>query len=227
MKLFFTTLLVFSSFAASASMKECRSYSNEVLSNAVTEDPKAGNETHPYRMDRSEKKSLEFLTKFDVKKLGFKLNKDARVNILKDCTQLANNSAAEAFCNNSFEIFNYFRALTHGMKHYGWSAATITLAKKQIESYVAEVATVESSLLDTMLAANVLSELAGTGHAKGIDTKALAKLNADLDVANLELKKSAMDRNGPMTCRDFQGIAAQEMKQNAIFSKRLLALNKF
>jgi|GEM_PF-6831448 len=227
MKLFFTTLLVFSSLSTAASMKECRTYSTEVLSNAVTEDPKAGNETHPYRMDRDEKKSLDFIKKFDVKKLGFKLNKEARLNILKDCKQLANKTAADAFCNNSFEIFNYFRALTYGMKHYGWSPATITLAKKQIESYVSEVAATEPSLLDTMLAANVLVELSGTGHAKALDSKALAKLNADLDLANLELKKSATERSGPMNCKDFQAIAAQEMKQNVVFSKRLLALNKF
>jgi len=227
MKFLFTTLLLVTSLVASANMKECRNYSNEVLSKAITEDPKAGNETHPYRMAKDEKKALEFIKKFDVKKLGFKINKEARINILKDCKQLANNSAADAFCNNSFEIFNYFRALTHGMKHFGWSAGTITLAKKQIESYVAEVAAVEPSLLDTMLAANVLVELGNTGHAKGLDTKALAKLNADLDAANLELKKNAMDRNGPMNCKDFQAIAAQEIKQNAVFSKRLLTLNKF
>ncbi len=225
MKTFLILALSLSAATSWASLKECRQYSADVLRNAVTEDLKA-TDTHKARMNKDEKKSLEFINKFDVKKLGLKLNKDERTKLLTNCEKLANANPNEVFCNNSFEIFNYFRAFTHAVKNYGWSAASTLEARKQIYNYINEVIKTEASLLDTMMATEVLLELAKTNKAKNLDLKAITQLSKDLDKANIELKESAMSRTGPMNCKDFQGIAAQEIKLNATYVKRLAALNK-
>jgi hypothetical protein len=225
MKTFLLFALSFGAATSWANMNECRQYSKDILSKAVTEDPKV-TDGHPYRMNKDEKKALEFINKFDVKKLGFKINKEARTKILRNCEQMANKSAAEVFCNNSFEIYNYFRGLTHGLKYHKWSAATVALGKKQAHDYVTEVTANEPSMLDTILATNVLSDLAKTGLAKSLDAKALTHLSQELDKANIELREKAQNRQGPMDCKAFQEIAAQEIKMNATFSKRLAALNK-
>ena len=225
MKTLLLFVLTLGAASSWADMNECRQYTNDVLRKAVTEDPKV-TDGHPYRMNKDEKKALEFINKFDVKKLGFKINKEARTKILSNCEQLANKSAGDVFCNNSFEIFNYFRGLTHGVKYYKWSAATVALAKKQAHNYVAEVTATEPSMLDTILATSILVDLAKTGQAKSLDAKALTQLSQDLEKANVELRDKAQNRQGPMDCKAFQEIAAQEIKMNATFSKRLSTLNK-
>lgn len=208
-----------------ASLQECRSFTTNVLQKAVTEDPKV-TDSHPYRMNKDEKKSLEYINKFDVKKLGLKLNKDARTEILKDCQQLANKTAAEAFCNNSIDIYNYFRSLIHASKNYSWSSQTVSLAKTQMSAYINEVVATESSLLDTILATNLLQDAAKAGIVKGLDTKAINTLAQELEKGNVQLRNNMQNRAGPMDCQGFQGIAAQEIKMNAQFVKRLEKLNK-
>lgn len=152
----------------------CLQHRKDVLEKPVTESEAADLDDEQYYFVRNEKTALTFIHAFDISKFTLKENQLEYEAIINACVVEKNPNYK--VCETLFPAFKFFRALIHGMNQYRWSPATIQKAKTITLSYIKYVAQSESSLMDILLANDLLGRLSTRGHIP----KNLATGSADL-----------------------------------------------
>src|SRR5688500_13854351 len=113
----------------------CQEQVSNVLQKAIHEDEAAAKKNQdPYRLVKSEKEALAFISAFDLNKFVHEELKKEGEYAVNRCVDLEQVTFDKS-CSSSFPVYHFFRGLTHGMKHYGWSRSTKALGKDLLKRY--------------------------------------------------------------------------------------------
>lgn len=175
-ELFLMITLIFSTQVFGVSHDECAKFGKEVLAKAIFEDPKASDNEYPFRFIKDEKTAVEYLKKFDVKKLNFSEKKAQQEEETK--YYLANNCDQKLFdkkflfCESfGFASRDFFVGLIYGMKNYSWSNETILLGKQKLWDYLNGASEYSTSSINLLISLDVARTLG--------ESKLVAELNPE------------------------------------------------
>jgi hypothetical protein len=218
----------FSLLAQSPSLKECNKHKEEVLNKAFFEDEEAlkkDKNNHNIRFVKNEKNAIDLLMKYDVTKLGGKFNLSQSILEVESCTNPNDKPSAVKYCEDSFSNYNYFRGLIYGLKHYDWSEKTRSLAMEKFWIYVNESTKTKQTLLETIMAINLVKQMSDAGLITKPGVKQVNDLERQAENADNKLRKDLKNQNGKqMNCTEFKNARTKEIDLSQDLAAKLKAL---
>lgn len=203
--------------------KACLEHVKKVLRPAISESENPDLDDENYYFVRDEQKALSFIENFDVDKFTLHENQLEYESIIKAC--VINRDPGHVTCDTLLPAFKFLRGLIHGMNQYGWSNPTKQKGTSITISYIKYVAKSHSSLMDVLLANDLLMRLS---NRKYIDPKIYAKtitLRKSGESAFKELKKKVKKLGRKdLTCEDARGFYDDERIKVRELSEDLLVL---
>ncbi len=186
--------------AWSATLEECRAYTNDFLKNNVIENET--DEVHPYRL-----KSADVLSGFDTNKLGLELNHSIITKWRASCVNKPDMSVP--VCDNAFPVLNFMKATITGLKKEKWDEKTKSLAQAKLKEFFLYSVKEEQNMLNVLVALSVMEEARLHGILNP-DRKKLDKLrkegNVSAQIMSAEFKGKEPD------CKDGEKLYQREKK---------------
>ena len=203
--------------------QSCLEHQQKVLMPAIKESENPDLDDETYYFVRNEKQALSFIQAFNVEKFTLKENQLEYEAIINAC--VTNRDPSHRTCDTLLPAYKFFRGLIHGMNQYQWSAATKKKGVAITIAYIKKVAQSQSSIMDVLLANDLLKRLAERGHVN----KQFYSLSADIRLSGEEsfksLKKKLQKfRKKDLSCEDAIGFYDDERKTVQELSSRFTLL---
>ncbi len=181
----------------------CIDQQKNLILKSFKESEQADLDDEKYHFIRNESLALEVLKTFELNKFTLKENKEEYEAMLMGCVE--KQDPAHIICDSLFNTYKFFRALIHGMNQYQWSDSTKIKARNLILNYTKMVASHEASIMDIMLANDLILRLSNrkylpnTYYQNGLAIKHQAEAGLkDLKKNFRKIQKSKKD----FTCED-------------------------
>jgi hypothetical protein len=198
----------------------CLEHQQKVLLPPIKESENPDLDDETYYFARNEKQALTFIRAFNVNQFTLKENQMEYEAIIKAC--VTQRDPSHQTCDTLLPAYKFFRGLIHGMNQYQWSASTKKQGVAITTAYIKEVAKSQASIMDVLLANDLLKRLSERGHV----SKELLASCADIRQAgedsfkNLK-KKLQKFRKKDLSCADAISFYDEERKTVQELSLRL------
>lgn len=140
----------------------CIKHRDEILVKAITESENPDLDDEQYYFPRNERVALQFINSFDISKFTLHENQQEYQAIVDGC--VVERSPLHQTCDTIMPAFKFFRGLIHGMNQYQWSQDTRKLGTHITLSYLKYVGESHSSIMDVLLANDLLTRLSSRSH---------------------------------------------------------------
>ena len=207
----------------SAKHKACIHHRTQVLEQPITETEEAELDDELYFFLRNEKKAISYMEHFDVTKFTLRENQLENEAIINACVLKRHPKYVQ--CDTLMPAFKFFRGLIYGMNQYGWKKDTIFKAKTITLAYLDHVARSDSSLMDILLANDLLMRLTQEGYVNETLYNDTILFRAEGEKTYKELNKQ-MKKLGKkeVTCEDVASFYANERIKVKELSQQFLVL---
>jgi hypothetical protein len=205
----------------------CMDHKENILEQAITEIAEAPGDDDNYLFVPNESDAVYFVENFDLSKFTLKENQQEYEAIVNAC--MNGPQAGHGTCDTLIPAYKYFRGLISAMKYNKWSSPLVQRGVANTLSYLRYAGASESSLMDVILANDLLMRLA----KKKLITQ---KIIPD----TLRFKKEAEDQfkrlrkevrkisQKEMSCQETKSFYQNERQRVKALSKDfLLLMNKF
>jgi hypothetical protein len=203
--------------------RACQEQTDKVILPAFTEAEDAELDDENYFFIRDEKKALAIMGQLDLTKFTLIENQQEYEAIIQGCVM--QKDAKHKTCESIFPAYKFFRGLIYGMRQYSWSPATKRQATQLTLNYLDYVAKSKSSIVDILLANDLLKRLA---EHKFIDPKLYQEtwaFKADAESKYEELKKKVRKlAKKKFTCDDATIFYSDEREKVKAISESFLTL---
>lgn len=203
--------------------KACIKHRTQVLENPITETEEAELDDELYFFLRDEKKAISYIAHFDVTKFSLRENQLENEAIINACVLKRHPKYVQ--CDTLMPAFKFFRGLIYGMNQYGWKKETILKAKTITLTYLDYVGRSDSSLMDILLANDLLMRLTQEGYVSETLYNDTIIFRAQGEKAFKELNKQ-MKKLGKkeVNCEDVASFYSNERVEVKELSKDFLTL---
>jgi hypothetical protein len=155
--------------------RACQLHRDKLVAKAFTEAEDAELDDEHYFFIRNEKSALKYINAFDLTKFTLVENQQEYQAIIQGC--VFKKDAKHQTCDTLSVTYKFFRGLVYGLRQYPWSDSTKRRATQVTLSYLDYVARSNSSIMDILLANDILQRLAEHAY-----------INPDLYTATWEFK---------------------------------------
>jgi hypothetical protein len=138
--------------------KVCIEFRNKVLIPPITDFEDAPRDDENYLFVRTEKVALKYIDGFDISKFTLKENLLEYQAMVEGCVNKTDPS--HVTCDTLMPGYKFFRGLIYGMTQYNWSQSTMDKSLAITLSYINYLADAEDSLMEILLANDLLKRLA-------------------------------------------------------------------
>lgn len=139
----------------------CMEHRQNVLEQAITEIEDAATEDDQYLFVPNESDAVYFVEAFDLSKFTLRENQQEYEMMVNSC--LSGPQVGHDTCDTLIPTYKYFRALIPALKNNRWSKSTVRKAIYNALSYFHYVGKSQSSLVDVILANDLLMRMARKG----------------------------------------------------------------
>lgn len=138
--------------------QSCMEHRQNVLEQAITEIEDPATEDDQFLFVPNESDAVYFVEAFDLNKFTLKENQQEYEMMVNSC--LSGPQVGHETCDTLIPTYKYFRALIPAMKNNRWSKSTIRKGIYNALSYFQYVGKSQSSLMDVILANDLLIRMA-------------------------------------------------------------------
>ena len=142
--------------------RACQAHRDKLVLIGFTEAEDAELDDENYFFVRNEKRALAFMKQFDLTKFTLVENQQEYQAIIQGC--VLNKDPKHQTCDTTEPTYKFFRGLIYGMRQYPWSVATKRQATQLTLSYLDYVGKSNSSMMDILMANDLLRRLATLGY---------------------------------------------------------------
>lgn len=139
----------------------CMEHRLNVLEQAITEIEDAATEDNQYLFVPNESDAVYFVDSFDLNKFTLKENQQEYEMMVNSC--LSGPQVGHDTCDTLIPTYKYFRALIPALKNNRWSKSTVRKGIYNALSYFQYVGKSQSSLMDVILANDLMMRMARKG----------------------------------------------------------------
>ena len=202
----------------------CNAFKKEILLPPVTELEDAPRDDENYLFVRNEAEALKYIDGFDISKFTLKENLMEYQAMVEGCVNKTD--PKHVTCETLMPGYKFFRGLIYGMTQYNWSQPTINKSRAITLSYLIYLAKSEDSLMEILLANDLLKRL---GEKRFIDKAIIPetrkiRITGEQIFKNLKGQISKMEKKA-MTCEkatDFYNKERLKVKELAKDLRQLL-----
>ena len=207
----------------SAKHNLCIQQNAQILAKPITEVEQAELNDELYFFVRNEEKALFYIQNFDLSKFTLVENQLEFEAIIKACVM--ERSPKHVICDSHYPAFKFFRGLIYGMNQYQWSQATKTKANALTLKYLEYVGKSESSLMDILIANDILLRLSDRGYVDKAIYKETIALRRAGEMAYKDLRKEIKKLSKKeLTCEDANKFYDNERIMVKELSLKFLAI---
>jgi hypothetical protein len=187
----------------------CMEHRQNVLEQAITEIEDAATEDDQYLFVPNEADAIYFIDAFDVSKFTLKENQLEYEMMVNSC--LTGPQAGHETCDTLIPTYKYFRALIPALKNNRWSQNTVRKSIYNALSYFQYVAQSQSSLMDVILANDLLMRMSRKGllPASHLPQAVAFKTKAEKQFEQLRKEVRKLGKKD-MSCEKARTFYAQE-----------------
>lgn len=201
----------------------CIQHRSQILEKPITVVEEAELNDELYFFVRNEEKALFYIDNFDISKFTLKENQQEFEAIIQACVM--ERDPNHKTCETLMPAYQFFRGLIYGMNQFRWTPATINKAKDITWKYLEYVGKSDSSLMDVLLANDLLLRLSQRGYVdKALHPKTIAfKKEGEQAYKDLrkEIKKLGKKE---LTCVDVDAFYSIERKKVIELSHKFLEI---
>jgi hypothetical protein len=205
----------------------CMEHRQNVLEQAITEIEDAATEDDQFLFVPNESDAVYFVDAFDISKFTLKENQIEYEMMIISC--LAGPQVGHETCDTLIPTYKYFRALIPALKNNRWSQVTVRKGIYNAFTYFKYVGESQSSLMDVILANDLLMRMAIKGLIPGSHlAEAVAfKAKAEKQFQQLRKEVSKLDKKD-MSCEEARAFYEQErIRVKELSAQFLILLKKF
>jgi hypothetical protein len=203
----------------------CLEHRQNILEQAITEIPEAPEEDDQFFFVPNEADAGYFVENFDITKFTLKENQQEHESAINSC--LSDQEVGEGTCETLIPAYKYFRGLISAMAYQPWSRQLISLGLSHTLSYLRYVGESNASLMDIILANDLLIRLAQKKLIPGSIHKEARQFKQQAE-KELELLRSEVRRieKKEMNCHDIKKFYLRERQRIYVLSEKFLKLLK-
>ena len=201
----------------------CREHRQNVLEQAITEIEDAATEDDQYLFVPNESDAVYFVEAFDLSKFTLKENQQEYEMMVYSC--LSGPQVGHETCDTLIPTYKYFRALIPALKNNRWSKSTVRKGIYNAISYFQYVGKSQSSLMDVILANDLLMRMARKGliPSSHLPLAAAFKIKTEKHFEQLRKEVRKLDKK-EMSCDEARKFYDQERSKVKELSMEFLAL---
>lgn len=201
----------------------CIEHRDNILEQAVTEIEEAPIEDDKYVFVPNETDATYFIVNFDLSKFTLKENQVEYEAVVEAC--MNGPQAGHANCETLISSYKYFRALIPAIAHNPWSSQIKNKAKQNILNYLHYVGKSESSLMDVILANDLLQRISEK-KLLSIDVSRDSKRFKQKAEQEFERLRAEVRRLGKkeLSCDEARVFYRKERKRVKALSQEFLSL---
>lgn len=203
--------------------RACQLHRDKLVLKAFTEADDAELDDENYFFVRDEKRALAFINQFDLTKFTLVENQQEYQAIIQGC--VLEKDPKHQTCDTIYPTYKFFRGLIYGLRQYNWSAATKRQATQLTLNYLDYVARSNSSIVDILLANDLLRRLAALEYVDPKLYQATWDFKVDGEKRYEDLKKKVLKLGKKkITCEDATLFYTDERQKVKELSENFLKL---